>query len=105
MVGYGGDFPRKRGNCFSILGEDGNYYRIVNFGAENLREILKTLELPVNIEPIGGKYNGHPLAVIRDDRIPPEWYSEDYCEICCPHADTHTFEMAADGRVSVKGPE
>lgn len=84
LIGHIGPYPQ-HGNCFSILAEDGNDYWIVNFGVEDLREVVKRnlLSLPVNIEPIEGKYQGRALAVIQDDRIPAEWYKERYCRACC----------------------
>lgn len=85
LVGYTGDYPRKRGNCFSILAEDGNSYRIVNFGVENLRELLRQgmVTMPVEIQPIDGRpYGKEALAVIQDGRIGAEWYKEEYCKTC-----------------------
>ena len=32
-------FPRTSGNCFSVKCDDGQYYRIVNFCYENLKEL------------------------------------------------------------------
>lgn len=88
MVGYAdAPFPRQRGNCFSMLGEDGNYYRIVNFGVENLEELIrrKVVEFPVEIELVEDRpYQGQRLAMVRDERIPAEWYNERRCSTCWP---------------------
>lgn len=73
--------PYERGNCFDVKGSDGEYYRIVNFNIENLETLIdnKIVNLPVKISKIA-KHK----AVIDDERIPYQWYSNDFCEICCP---------------------
>lgn len=83
MVGFGGEFPRKRGNCFSvgIDDNDGTIFHIVNFHAENLEELIKRgiVSWPIEISPIATWH-----ALIVDERIPQEWYKEekDWCTIC-----------------------
>jgi len=75
------DFPLQYGNCFSVSSDSTVRYKIVNFILENLQELLKqnVISWPVKILPISNR-----AAVIVDERIPEEWYSKEYCEICCP---------------------
>jgi hypothetical protein len=88
MVGYGGPFPRPKGNCFGLHTKRcRKYFRIVNFGYENFRELFKRkiLSWPVTIEVI--EYNEERKlgrAIIKDDRIPEEWYTKEWCTVCCP---------------------
>lgn len=82
MVGYGGDFPRSKGNCFSMVVENSLVgFHAVNFNAENLLELIKrgVVDWPIEISPLT---EGHALIV--DERIPQEWYKEekDWCTIC-----------------------
>lgn len=73
-------FPVTRGNCFSVRTDDFKEYRIVNFYVENWDEMIRRgLELPVKIHPLS-----EWVAVIQDERIPDSWYSDHYCETCCP---------------------
>jgi hypothetical protein len=82
LVGYlGGEFPRSRGNCFSVECENGQIYWILNFNHENLEKLLedKVLEWPIMIhelEPGSG--------VIADPRIPDEWFDTKFCNSCTP---------------------
>ncbi len=81
LVWYGeGKYPMPRGNCFSVATEEGETLRIVNFGAENWQEMLKRekIELPIKVKKIYGK-----TAIVFDERIPPEWYDDHWCEVCC----------------------
>jgi hypothetical protein len=81
LVGSFGDFPRKHGNCFGLITEEGKNYRIVNFIVENLEEALERgLEWPIKIIPITER-----TAIIHDERIPHDWYMDRWCEVCCPH--------------------
>lgn len=74
-------YPVYSGNCFSVSCKDRDY-RIVNFKAENLDELVKRgLTWPVKILPIG-----ESVAVICDDRISDKWYDDQYCEVCCPNS-------------------
>ena len=81
LIGSFGDFPRKIGNCFSIVTESKKRYSIVNFVVENLEELLKreVIKWPIKILPIS-----KAEAVICDERIPDEWYRLEYCATCCP---------------------
>jgi len=82
LVGYFGNYPIKPGNCFSVNVENENtYYKIVNFGAENLEELIsRGLTWPIKIKVL----DGH-IAVIHDSRIEDEWYNDHFCGVCCPH--------------------
>ncbi len=83
LVGFIGDeYPMKSGNCFSVnIGEAGTR-RIINFNHENLEELIarKIVEFPIKVLPLS---EGH--ALIADERIPDEWYSDRFCETCTPH--------------------
>ena len=74
-------FPFKGGNCFSVTGDDGQYYRIVNFVHENIEELIKlgTISFPIQILALS-----ECIAVINDPRIEDEWYLTRFCEVCCP---------------------
>lgn len=80
LVGVIGRPPFRVGNCFSVLGEDGRDYRILNFVYENLQELERHgLTWPLEIRPLS-KYD----AVLHDPRIPDSWYPKEFCEVCCP---------------------
>lgn len=81
LVGYMGDFPRERGNCFSIETENGSGMRVLNFGHENLEELLKReiVQWPIAVLPISERH-----CLIADHRIPDEWYSDRFCSTCTP---------------------
>lgn len=85
LVGYGGGkYPISGygGNCFSVAIEgDEREYRIVNFGMENLKQLVRQGEVswPIEIEPLDER-----RAVVTDARIPKDWYAEHYCFICTP---------------------
>jgi len=87
LVGYdrNAKFPIAKGNCFSMETEDGNGYRIINFGVENLEELLKTrvIAYPIEIYIPDGYDN---IAYIADKRIPDDWYWKNFCSGCCPRA-------------------
>lgn len=82
LVGYIGEFPRERGNCFSVSveGEERDI-RIVNFNYENLKKLLDDgiVEFPIKISKISSG-----TGVIIDGRIPDDWYSKGFCETCTP---------------------
>jgi len=82
LVGIGGErgFPFQHGNCFSVRTEEDKIYKIVNFCAENLEELVhRGLEFPFQILPLS-----EHVALIHDSRIPDNWYQHRYCEVCCP---------------------
>jgi hypothetical protein len=81
LIGYSlGPYPMKRGNCFSVEVDGGGEYRVVNFGLENLREMIARgmISWPIDIQLLNTT-----RAVMADPRIPAEWYS-DYCLTCWP---------------------
>ncbi len=84
MLGIRGTPPHKRGNCFSVITDNGGErkeYRIVNFNFENLEALLsKGLTWPIRI-----MLKSPTVAIIYDTRIPYNWYQEQYCTTCCPH--------------------
>jgi len=83
LVGYlEMGFPSKHGNCFSVAASDGRPYRIVNFFAENLEHLLETGILTY---PMGLAVLAPGVAVVRDHRIPDDYYRDEFCTICCPY--------------------
>lgn len=71
--------PVQYGNCFGVEFEDGTHGRVINFSIENLEKLIKLgLTWPVQCLRVG------PVTVIHDGRIGERWYSEGFCEICCP---------------------
>lgn len=82
LVGYFGDYPREKGNCFSVSVEgETQDCRIVNFNYENLDKIMKdgVISFPLKISKLADR-----IAIIADERIPNEWYSKRLCETCTP---------------------
>ena len=81
LVGYFGEFPRERGNCFSVSVGGESYYRIINFNYENLGKLIEDeiVSFPLKISKISDG-----IAIIADERIPDEWYSKRFCETCTP---------------------
>lgn len=79
LLGIGGPFPRKGGNCFSVETEEGPTYHIINFRLENFEELIRRgiAHWPIEIEPI----DKHHAKVV-DERMPIEWYDERHCSIC-----------------------
>ena len=74
-------FPVRRGNCFSVEGDDGQEYRVVNFAFENLEELQRRgLRFPIQCENLGRN-----RAIVQDPRIGERWYADRYCEVCCPN--------------------
>jgi hypothetical protein len=74
-------YPVKHGNCFDMVISRDKGVKIVNFYVENLEELIRRNEitLPVKI----GMISEH-CGVIMDERIPHDWYSDRFCEVCCP---------------------
>jgi hypothetical protein len=84
MVGVCTDkYPVKHGNCFSVMTDDDEEYRIVNFSHENWCEMFNRdkITLPTTILPIDNK-----RAIIHDHRIPHSWYDDKWCTTCCPES-------------------
>jgi len=82
LVGYIKDtYPMERGNCFSVECSDKQGYRIINFNYENLKELIKRkiINFPTKISTLS-----ESVAIIADERIPNEWYSNRFCETCTP---------------------
>jgi len=81
LVGYFGEFPMERGNCFSVSVEDERDYRIINFNYENLKKLIEdsVVSFPLKISKLS-----EGIAIIADERIPDEWYSKRFCETCTP---------------------
>lgn len=82
LVGYITDsYPSPRGNCFSVKGQNGQSYRILNFNHENLEELMRRdiIEWPIMIHELEPGY-----AVVADARIPDEWYDTKFCNTCTP---------------------
>lgn len=99
LVAVHGSPPYRRGNCFRVLAEDGNEYKIVNFVYENLELLLKHgLTWPLKISILGGR-----AAILHDERIPDEWYSTIYCEVCCPSSLLPHPQLARHQRQEARG--
>lgn len=80
LVGSSGEFPRDSGNCMTVVGEDGEIYRILNFNYENLKHLISLgLKWPIAINVIE-----RPWAVLHDARIGDRWYSDRFCTVCTP---------------------
>lgn len=80
------EYPLSWGNCFSArltAEKSGQYADIVNFDYENLKELLRrgTLTWPIEIVYLD---EARKIALVRDPRIPAEWYRTKYCEVCTP---------------------
>lgn len=71
----------ERGNCFSLCNKNGDDYKIVNFGLENLEHLLHigVLSYPVKVLPLS-----EGVALMLDERIPKSYYQQTFCSICCP---------------------
>ena len=83
MVAYMIDeFPSKHGNCFSVVANNNDIYRIINFHYENLEELIRTkvIDFPITITPV----EDSEVAIIADERIPYQWYSDYICPVCTP---------------------
>jgi len=91
-------YPIKKGNCFDVkVGEE--YVGIVNFGAENLRELVKRgLTWPIKIKRLASN-----VGLIVDERIPDHWYQDRYCEVCTPEAFLNHFQLMRRERAVARG--
>lgn len=82
LLGVSGKFPFDGGNCFSVIADDGNEYRIINFVYENLEHLLAAgLTWPIGIRALT-----ESVAVFHDSRIPDDCYPSRFCDVCCPKA-------------------
>jgi hypothetical protein len=99
-------YPLKYGNCFSLETEE-RAYRVSNFVLENLEYLLdqKIISFPIEIEKLG---SGNCLII--DERIPKDFYREDYCPICTPlnfwlpEQKKRREEEIESGILTIKGP-
>ena len=76
-----GPYPLKVGNCFSLIDEVGEEYRVINISSEDLQELirLQVVDLPIDIEIWGTRW-----AMVRDIRVPKEWWRVRACAVCIP---------------------
>ena len=75
-------FPLKGGNCFSLIDPEGKRHKVVNFSYENLKEWQKrTSQTDIKVRCIP---KSNTIWEICDERIPNEWYNEEYCTVCTP---------------------
>lgn len=83
LVGYNYSEPPpyQRGNCFDLVTEKNEYFKIVNFNHENLEYALehKLIDFPIPMLVLSPR-----VAAIHDLRIPNNWYDEQFCGICTP---------------------
>lgn len=83
LVGYlAREFPisGNGGNCFTMILENGLSLQILNFGLENLEELVRRgLTWPVKVIRISGDY-----GVVCDGRIGDRWYNQEPCSVCTP---------------------
>lgn len=100
LVGVGDQRPTAgRGNCFSVKSDEGKYYRIVNFGLENLEHLLeKGLKWPVKCRALGER-----TAIVHDGRIGERWYNDWYCTICCPQSLLPVNQRQREEREVMRG--
>jgi len=83
-------------NCFSVLGEDGKEYKVVNFYHETMEKL--PIEWPVEIKVL----EGH-VAVIHDARVPDKHYNTRFCEVCCPKHLLPTPQLLGHERQIARG--
>lgn len=92
-------YPLQRGNCFSVLADDGKEYRVVNFVHENLEEVCRRgISFPIAMRRISER-----VAIFHDGRIPDEWYSDRFCETCCPEPLLPMPQRLAHERQEMQG--
>jgi hypothetical protein len=95
------DFPREHGNCFTVETDTGKNYCIVNFYIENLEEAVKRgIFWPIKILALDDG-----TGIIMDERIPENWYRDDYCECCCPRALLPHNQIMSHLRAEARGEE
>ena len=73
--------PITGGNCFDLIDDDKSH-RVVNFCVENFKYITEKLNLTYIYVDLVEKSD--TLWIIKDYRIPQEWYSKEYCIVCTP---------------------
>jgi len=66
-------YPYKYGNRFSVNGENGVIYVIIDIIYENLKELIArgTIDWPIKIKVMD--VGGNDLALIKDKRVPENW--------------------------------
>lgn len=110
MVGFGeGEPPYESGNCFGVyrqrvtrgdvLAGAVEEYKIVNFNARNLDELIRLgLKWPIQCKLLAGR-----TAIIHDPRIGERWYQHRYCEVCCPARLLPVTQIQAHERAGMAG--
>jgi hypothetical protein len=112
LVGYDRNQPRPSddGNCFGVFVDENVTaekicagavveYKIVNFNVENLNALLDLgLTWPIRCMAIGLR-----TAIFHDPRIGERWYSNRYCEVCCPKALLPVTQLDAHDRDILRG--
>ena len=74
--------PVDGGNCFDLIDDDDKSHRILNFCSENFKYITNKLNL-MDVE-VSLVEKSDVLWIIKDERIPQEWYNKEYCLVCTP---------------------
>lgn len=96
---YNDEYPHSHGNCFSVYTDDNHEFRIVNFNHENFEEAIKRgVSFPIKIG-ILSQY----IAIIHDERIPDNWYSNTFCTICCRDNLLPSLQKFAHDRQEKRG--
>lgn len=73
LVAYWGDFPRPRGNYFSLNTADGKTYEIANMWYENLEHLIDEgiITFPIKIKLLTDSW-----AIVYDDRVQRNFYTD-----------------------------
>jgi hypothetical protein len=81
LVGIGGCYPLKAGNCFSVIAEN-KVYKILNFIYENLIHLINNniIDFPIKIHLLDEKH-----AIIIDEKIPDDYFADNFCTTCSPY--------------------
>lgn len=76
-----GPYPLRSGNCFSVFVPGHDHRRVINFVYENLTELIKAgvIQWPLRVLLFQDD-----LALVHDERIPHDWYTQGWCEVCTP---------------------
>ena len=81
-IRFAGSTMLVENNCFSLYDIEGNTHKVVNFYYENLKRcISKSNQIDIKIRCIP---KSTKIWEICDDRIPPDYYSSEYCVVCTP---------------------